>query len=149
MSKVVYCHNAKKVNKFLGSKNNQMSFTEIKFNGDDSDIKLFKQAVIALTNTKPDKRGERTVKPIFSFGRILMKMSKNAEKFSLGECDIWIAQYHYDGTDEDRVQVVIAAPISNADFDDIDVSEFDELVNAKPSSAISTDDDDDDVLDLA
>jgi len=128
----------KSVKKFFGTKETAIQFPS-DFDLKNADEKLFVNAVRALANAEPNSKGERIVKPIFSFGRVLIKMSKNADNFALAQCTLYITEYEYN--DEKRVQVVIAPPMDNEFDDDDDLS----FIGAKPSS--KSDDEDDDIDD--
>lgn len=126
----------KSVKKFFGTKETAIQFPT-DFDLSNADEKLFVNAVRSLSNTEPNSKGERIVKPIFSFGRVLLKMSKNADNFALAQCTLYITEYEYN--DEKRVQVVIAPPMDNEFEDDDDLS----FIGAKPSSKSDDIDDDD------
>lgn len=134
----------KAVKHFFSTKETAIQFPS-DFDLSNADEKLFINAVRALVNAEPNSKGERIVKPIFSFGRVLLKMSKNADNFALAQCTLYITEYEYG--DEKRVQIVIAPPMDNEFDDDDDLS----FIGAKPSSKSDddgfdddTDDDDDD-----
>ena len=128
----------KSVKRFFGTKESAIQFPT-DFNLKDADEKLFVNAVRSLANTEPNSKGERIVKPIFSFGRLLLKMSKNADNFAIAQCTLYITEYEYN--DEKRVQVVIAPPMDN-EFEDSDDLDF---LGTKPAS--KSDDEDDDIDD--
>lgn len=127
----------KSVKKFFGTKETAIQFPT-DFDLSNADEKLFVNAVRSLSNTEPNSKGERIVKPIFSFGRVLLKMSKNADNFALAQCTLYITEYEYN--DEKRVQIVIAPPMDN-EFEDSDDLDF---LGAKPVSKDDTGDDEDD-----
>lgn len=124
----------KSVKKFFGTKESAIQFPT-DFNLKDADEKLFVNAIRALSNAEPNSKGERIVKPIFSFGRVLIKMSKNADNFAIAQCTVYITEYEYN--DEKRVQIVIAPPMDN-EFEDSDDMSF---LGEKPQ--VSDDDIDD------
>lgn len=130
----------KSVKKFFGTKETAIQFPT-DFDLSNADEKLFVNAVRSLSNTEPNSKGERIVKPIFSFGRVLLKMSKNADNFALAQCTLYITEYEYN--DEKRVQIVVAPPMDNEFDDDDDLS----FIGAKPSSKSDDDDFDDDTDD--
>ena len=130
----------KSVKKFFGTKETAIQFPA-DFDLTNSDEKLFVQACRKLQNAEPNKNGERIVKPIFSFGRVLVKMSKNADNFALAQCTIYLTEYEYG--DEKRVQVVIAPPSDNSEFDDIDVDDL-SFIGSKPQIADDDEDDEND-----
>lgn len=129
----------KAVKRFFGTKE-----TAIQFPADldlsNADEKLFAQACRKLQNTEPNSKGERIIKPIFSFGRCLIKMSKNADNFALAQCTIYLTEYDYG--EEKRVQVVIAPPSDNSELDDIEVDDL-SFLGTKPQIA---DDDEDEAF---
>ena len=127
----------KSVKRFFGTKESAINFPA-DFDKSNADEVLFLKAIKAALNTTPNKNGERLVKPIFSFGRLLLKISKNADNFALSQCTIYITEYDYN--DEKRVQVVIAPPMGNDEFDDEDIDDLSWL-GQKP--AVSEEDDDD------
>lgn len=131
----------KAVKTFFGTRSNVISFpTEIDHK--DPDNVLFLKALKALQIISPNKNGERLLKPIFSFGRVLLKMSKNADRFALSQCTIYITEYAYNLGDktENRVQVVIAPPMDNSELDEIDI-EDDSWIGLVPQSATEDEED--------
>lgn len=151
----VYCNKAERVQKFLGIKGSQAAFADIKFRKDDDgnytdDAVLLRKTLKYLLNATPNpNNGERIAKPIFEFGRVLIKMSKNTVKYALSECDVYVSNYTYEATNEKRVQILIAPPANNDEFMDEDIDDFDDIINTKPSGALAddiaddTDDEDD------
>lgn len=132
----------KSVKKFFGTKGTAIMFPS-DFDLKDADEQKFLKACRNCQNAEPNKRGERIVKPTFSFGRVLIKMSKNAPDYALAQCCIYLTEYDYDlGGDktEKRVQVVIAPPVD--DEDDEEITDLD-FLGAKPQSADDDDDADD------
>lgn len=127
----------KAVKRFLDTKETVIQFPS-DFDLTNADDKLFINAVRKLANSEPNKNGERIVKPIFSFGRCIIKMSKNADNFAIAQCTVYITEYDYN--DEKRVQIVIAPPMAN-EFDDSDDLSF---LGAKPAASNDDDEDDDD-----
>lgn len=130
----------KAVQNFFGTKATAVSFPT-EFDKTDADQALFLKALKALQGIAPNKNGERQIKPIFSFGRFLIKMSKNAENFALSQCTIYITEYPYDlggGKTENRVQVVVAPPMDNSDINDIDIDD-DSWLGTVPQSNKDTD----------
>lgn len=127
----------KAVKRFFGTKETAIQFPS-DFDLTNADEKLFINAVRQCANSEPNKNGERIVKPIFSFGRCIIKMSKNADNFAIAQCTVYITEYDYN--DEKRVQIVIAPPMDN-EFDDSDDLSF---LGAKPASKSDADDDNDD-----
>lgn len=134
----------KAVQKFFGTKASMFAFPT-DFDTTNSDEVKFLAAVKAIQSTTPSKNGERIVKPTLSFGKVLIKASKNSVDYSFAECVIYVKEYDYDlggGKTEKRVQIVIAPP-ANADEDvDIDVNDLSWL-GQKPQIADTNDDDDD------
>lgn len=129
----------KAVKRFFGTKETAIQFpADLDLSNDDE--KLFAQACRKLQNTEPNSKGERIIKPIFSFGRCLIKMSKNADNFALAQCTIYLAEYPYG--EEKRVQVVIAPPSDNSELDDIEVDDL-SFLGTKPQIA---DDDEDEAF---
>ena len=138
----------KAVQKFFGTKALMIPFPT-EFDTTDDDEAKFLRRVKNLPNIVPTQKGERIDKPTFTFGRVLLKMSKNAINYSFAECTIYIKEYDYDlggGKSEKRVQIVIAPP-ATADEDDTDedINDLNDLswLGAKPQIA-DTDDDADD-----
>ena len=127
----------KAVKRFFGTKETAIQFPS-DFDLTNADEKLFINAVRELANSEPNKNGERIVKPIFSFGRCIIKMSKNADNFAIAQCTVYITEYDYN--DEKRVQIVIAPPMDN-EFDDSDDLSF---LGAKPQTADDDEDDEND-----
>lgn len=127
----------KAVKRFFATKETAFQFPS-DFDLSNADEKLFVNAVRSLANAEPNSKGERIVKPIFSFGRVLIKMSKNADNFAIAQCTVYITEYDYN--DEKRVQIVIAPPMDN-EFEDSDDLDF---LGAKPVSKDDTGDDEDD-----
>lgn len=140
----------KAVQKFFGTKASMTAFPT-DFDLTNADDAKFLRRVKNLPNIVPNaKTGERVDKPTFSFGRVLLKMSKNAINYSFAECTIYIKEYDYDlggGKSEKRVQIVIAPP-ATADEDDTDedINDLNDLswLGAKPQIADTDDDADDD-----
>ena len=139
----------KAVQKFFGTKALMIAFPT-EFDTTNEDEAKFLRRVKNLPNIVPNpKTGERVDKPTFTFGRVLLKMSKNAINYSFAEDTIYIKEYDYDlggGKSEKRVQIVIAPP-TTADEDDTD-EDINDLswLGAKPQIA-DTDDDADDTDD--
>lgn len=131
----------KSVKRFFGTKESAINFPA-DFDKSNADEVLFLKAIKAALNTTPNKNGERLVKPIFSFGRLLLKISKNADNFALSQCTIYITEYDYN--DEKRVQVVIAPPMGNDEFDDEDIDDLSWLGQKPAVSDDEADDEDDD-----
>lgn len=129
----------KSVKRFFGTKESAINFPA-DFDKSNADEVLFLKAIKAALNTTPNKNGERLVKPIFSFGRLLLKISKNADNFAISQCTIYITEYDYN--DEKRVQVVIAPPMGNDEFDDEDIDDLSWL-GQKPAVSDDNDDDED------
>ena len=133
----------KAVKRFFGIKSNAIQFPT-DFDVKNADEQTFLKAVRKVQNAEPNSRGERIVKPTFSFGRVLVKMSKNAPDFALAQCCIYLTDYDYDlgdGKTEKRAQIVIAPPVEDEDDEEIiDLS----FLGEKPQSASDDDDDDDD-----
>ena len=134
----------KSVKKFFGTQKTAILFPA-DFDLTNADEKLFAQACRKLQSISPNKNGERIAKPIFSFGRVLIKMSKNADNFALAQCTIYLTEYEYG--DEKRVQAVIAPPSDNSEFDDIDVDDL-SFIGSKPQIADDADNDDDEDADV-
>jgi hypothetical protein len=135
----------KAVQKFFGTKASMIAFPT-EFDTTDEDEAKFLRRVKNLPNIVPTQKGERIDKPTFTFGRVLLKMSKNAINYSFAECTIYIKEYDYDlggGKSEKRVQIVIAPP-ATADEDDTD-EDINDLswLGAKPQIADDDDDADD------
>lgn len=137
----------KAVQKFFGTKASMIAFPT-DFDVTNEDEAKFLRRVKNLPNIVPNaKTGERVDKPTFTFGRVLLKMSKNAINYSFAESTIYIKEYDYDlggGKSEKRVQIVIAPP-TTADEDDTD-EDINDLswLGAKPQIADTDDDTDDD-----
>lgn len=131
----------KAVLRFFGTRENAIMFPSA-FDKSNADEKLFLQAAKAVIAKEPNENGERIVKPEFSFGKVLVKMSKNAGKFALAQCTIYITEYVYKPTGEKRCQIVIAPPSDNSEFEDIDIDN-DDWLGTKPASAPAADDTDD------
>lgn len=127
----------KAVKRFFGTKETAIQFPT-DFDRTNADEKLFVNAIRALANAEPNSKGERIVKPIFSFGRVLIKMSKNADNFAIAQCTVYITEYDYN--EEKRVQIVIAPPMDN-EFEDSDDLDF---LGAKPASKSDVEDDTED-----
>jgi hypothetical protein len=139
----------KAVKKFFGTNASMIAFPT-EFDTTDEDEAKFLRRVKNLPNIVPTQKGERIDKPTFTFGRVLLKMSKNAINYSFAECTIYIKEYDYDlggGKSEKRVQIVIAPP-ATADEDDTD-EDINDLswLGAKPQIADDDDDDTDDTDD--
>lgn len=140
----------KAVQKFFNTKATMIAFPT-EFDITDEDEAKFLRRVKNLPNIVPNpKTGERVDKPTFTFGRVLLKMSKNAINYSFAESTVFIKEYDYDlggGKSEKRVQVVIAPP-TTADEDDTDEDIKDlSWLGTKPqiaNTADDTDDEDDD-----
>ena len=119
------------------------SSKELKAAGDDG--KLF--SLVLLKFLAEGEVGKEFVsKPTFSFGRCIIKFSKNAAKFALNQLVIYLTEYTYEATGEKRVQIVIAPPTTNDEFDEFadDLDNLDDLMGQTPAAAVADDNDEDD-----
>lgn len=135
----------KAVKNFFGTKATAIQFPSIDaFDLSDPDQQKFLKTVKKLPfETPSQKSGERKLKPVFSFGRCLVSMSKNAPDYALAQCSIYLTEYPYDlgdGKIEKRAQIIIAPPVENEDEDDLTDLSF---LGTKPQIA---DDDEDEAF---
>lgn len=162
----------KAVQNFFGTKKaNYLKFpTESDIDYENSDDLLFLNTVAALPDAPVNKRKEHVLKPSFTFGRLIVKMSeKAATTCAIADCDMLIQTYLFDnrigksidanqddeqikrliakGIIEVRVQVTIVSPAENNCETTIKSAKDFAALRTRPASATVADDTDDDVFD--
>ena len=139
----------KAVQKFFGTKKTSFHMpTAMDLKAAGSDGRLLSLALLKFLS-EGEVGKEFITKPIFSFGRVLIKFSKNAAKFALNQLVCYLMEYTYGETEEKRVQLVVAPPTNNDELEEFvdELGNLDELMGQTPAAAAKAAADDDDTDD--